>query len=137
VLSPSEIKEYLSAKGTEVAIEEVSLFKNEIIIKAKAEKITKLLQFLKTDAKCEFAQLIALTGADYPQDAQRFEVIYCLLSLKHNVRAIVKIRTDEGTAVDTATGVYKSAGWYEREVWDMYGVKFANHPDLRLSLIHI
>ena len=132
-LTNAEFKEYILQELPK-AVDEVNLFKNEVIIFARAEKISEVLHFLKTDQNCSFEQLIAITAADYPADEKRFEVVYPLLSLKYNRRAIVKIRTDAETPVQTATTVYKSAGWYEREVWDMYGVKFAGNPDLRRIL---
>ena len=132
-MNNEEFKDYILAQ-TKLGVQESAISSNEVIIKAKAENILPLLQFLKTDSKCQFQQLIALTAADYPADAKRFEVVYCLLSLTANRRIIVKIRTDENTPVESAISVYSSAGWYEREVWDMYGVKFANHPDLRRIL---
>jgi NADH-quinone oxidoreductase subunit C len=130
-----EFKNYLLAEQPK-AVEDVVLTKSEIIILAHAEKNTDLLHFLKTDAKCEFQQLIALTAADYPADQNRFEVVYCLLSLTHNRRVIVKIRTSEAIPVQSAVGIYSAAGWYEREVWDMYGIKFRGHPDLKRILMY-
>ena len=132
-MNAEELKQYLETKLAKT-IDSVELSNGELIIKAPAERIIKLLTFLKTDEKAKFSQLVALTAADYPEDEKRFEVVYLLLSLTNNVRAIVKIRTDAETAVETATTIYKSAGWFEREVWDMYGVKFAGHPDLRRIL---
>jgi NADH-quinone oxidoreductase subunit C len=132
-LTNVEFREYLIAEQPK-AVDSIDLFKNEIIIHARAEKIADLLYFLKTDAKCSFEQLSAVTAADYPADEKRFEVVYPLLSLKYNRRVIVKVRTDAETPVQTATTIYKAAGWYEREVWDMYGVKFAGHQDLRRIL---
>lgn len=132
-LTNKEFIEYLQQSLAATALK-ILCENNEIIVSAKAQKIADILYFLKTDSNCSFEQLIAITAADYPADEQRFEVVYCLLSLTYNRRLIVKIRTDEATPIQTATGVYKSAGWYEREVWDMFGVRFANHPDLRRIL---
>jgi NADH-quinone oxidoreductase subunit C len=116
------------------SVDDITLFNNEIIVHGRADKIDNILHFLKTDAQCHFEQLQAVTAADYPQDEKRFEVVYLLLSLKYNRRVIVKIRTDEATPVPTVTSIYATANWYEREVWDMYGVKFSGHPDLRRIL---
>jgi len=129
----SEFKEYLIAELGK-SVDSIDLFKDEIIVHAAAEKIHDILYFLRSDEKCRFEQLQAVTAADYPEDEKRFEVVYLLLSLKFNRRVIVKIRTDEATPVPTVTGIYNSANWFEREVWDMFGVKFFGHPDLRRIL---
>ena len=126
-------KNYLLSELSK-SVDEIELPKDEIIVHGRSEKIADILHFLKTDAKCSFEQLQAVTAADYPQDEKRFEVVYLLLSLKHNRRIIVKIRTDEETPVPSVVGEYSSANWFEREVWDMYGVKFSGHPDLRRIL---
>ena len=132
-LTNDELKNYL-LQELPSAVDAVEISNNEVIILGRTQKITDILHFLKTDEKCQFSQLIGLTAADYPQDENRFEVVYLLLSLVHNRRAILKIRVDEESTVPTAIGEYSAAGWYEREVWDMYGVKFANNPDLRRIL---
>lgn len=132
-LTNSEFKEYL-LKHLSKSILSISRVHGEIIANVKRDNIIDILSFLKNDQSSRFQQLIAITAADYPQDPNRFEVVYCLLSLKFNRRIILKLRTDAATPVETATNVYNSAGWYEREVWDMFGVKFAGHPDLRRIL---
>ena len=132
-LNSTEFKEYLLHEIPK-AVDDVVLAGTEILVIARTERIADLLHFLKTDQNCRFEQLIALTASDWPADANRFEVVYCMLSLKFNRRIIVKIRTNEDTPVPSVGQVYKSAGWYEREVWDMFGVKFAGHPDLRRIL---
>jgi len=78
--------------------------------------------------------LIDICGVDYPEKEARFEVVYNLLSIKYNSRIRVKVAVDELTPIDSVTSIYNSAGWYEREVWDLYGVFFSNHPDLRRIL---
>jgi len=78
--------------------------------------------------------LIDICGVDYPEKEARFEVVYNLLSIKYNSRIRVKVVVDELTPIDSVTSIYNSAGWYEREVWDLYGVFFSNHPDLRRIL---
>ena len=132
-LSNNDFKEYLLHELGN-SVDAINLWKDEMVIHAEADKIHDILYFLRSDEKCLFAQLQAITAADYPQDEKRFEVIYLLLSLKHNRRAIVKIRTDDKTPVPTVTGLYNSANWFEREVWDMFGIKFSGHPDLRRIL---
>jgi len=106
----------------------------ELVVTARAAAIGKVMTYLRDDANCLFKQLMDVCGVDYPADEQRFEVVYHLLSMKHNQRVRVKVRTDEETPVPSVTGVFSAAGWFEREVWDMYGVFFSDHPDLRRIL---
>ena len=106
----------------------------EFVIRTDHAHLETLLWFLRDDQYCQFVQLTDICGVDYPGREKRFDVVYHLLSFKHNARMRVKLATDERTPVPTACGVYSAAGWYEREVWDMYGVLFAGHPDLRRIL---
>ena len=106
----------------------------ELILTAHRGSIVKVLTFLRDDANCQFKLLMDLCGVDYPDRDERFEVVYNLLSLKLNQRVRVKISTDEDTPVPSVTGVFRSAGWYERETWDLYGIFFSDHPDLRRLL---
>ena len=106
----------------------------ELTLAAPAAEVVKLLTFLRDDANCQFKQLISVCGVDWPQREARFDVVYNLLSLTHNQRVRVKVEVDEATPVPSACGVYSSANWYEREVWDLFGVMFADHPDLRRLL---
>ena len=98
------------------------------------ESLLKVMSFLRDDQNTLFKQLIDITAVDHPSEEARFEVVYHLLSLKHNQRLRVKLATDEATPVDSVTGVFSVAGWFERETWDMYGVMFNEHPDLRRIL---
>jgi NADH-quinone oxidoreductase subunit C len=104
----------------------------ELTVEAEAEDIVQVLTYLRDI--CGFKSFIDISGADYPARAKRFDVVYHLLSLTTNRRIRVKVRTDEATPVPSAIPVYAGAQWYEREVWDMYGVKFDGHPDLRRLL---
>ncbi|MCW1986089.1 UNVERIFIED_ORG: NADH-quinone oxidoreductase subunit C [Sphingomonas sp. R1F5B] len=104
----------------------------EIVLLVVRERIQDVLRTLRDEH--EYQQLMEIAGADYPQRLDRFEVVYCLLSLTRNHRLIVKVRTDESTPVPTATTLWPVAGWLEREVYDMYGVLFAGNPDLRRIL---
>jgi len=106
----------------------------ELTVEAEAGKITALLTLLRDGADFRFQQLIDLCGADYPDREQRFDVVYHLLSLTRNRRVRVKIRTGENQPVSTVTGVYPCADWFEREAFDMYGILFEGHPDLRRLL---
>ncbi len=107
---------------------------DELVITARAGSIVKLLTFLRDDTHCQFRQLVDLCGVDYPERDERFEVVYNLLSLSHNQRIRVKITANEETPVPSVSGVFSAAGWYERETWDLYGVYFSDHPDLRRLL---
>ncbi len=106
----------------------------ELNIEARADQIVPLLTLLKDDADFQFQQLIELCGVDYPERPLRFDVVYLLLSLTKNLRLRVKVQTDEDAAVPSVTGVYPNADWCERETFDMYGVFFSGHPDLRRIL---
>jgi len=106
----------------------------ELMIWVRRDSIVKALTFLRDDQHTLFKQLVDITAVDYPDRDERFEVVYNLLSLKHNLRARVKLSTDESTPVASVAPVFNSAIWYEREAWDMYGVFFADHPDLRRLL---
>ena len=106
----------------------------ELNVEIRRAAITLVLRLLRNDPNCLFEMLVDICGADYPDCAERFEVVYNLLSLKRNLRIRVKLRTDEESPVPSVSGLYRSAGWYERECWDMYGVFFSDHPDLRRML---
>ena len=108
--------------------------KNEYCVTVKRDSIVPFLTFLRDDERCLFKQLVDICGADYPDRPQRFDVVYNLLSVKHNTRIRVKLHTNESTPVDSVTNVFKSAIWFERETWDLYGIYFANNPDLRRIL---
>ena len=106
----------------------------EVNLTAPAAKVAAALTFLRDSPDTQFAQLIDLTGVDYPEREKRFDVVYHLLSMTKNWRMRLKVQTDEDTAVPSATGVYPNADWYEREAFDMYGIFFDGHPDLRRIL---
>lgn len=106
----------------------------ECTLHVERAHIEPLLVFLRDDPRCLFKQLSDICGADYPQRPQRFEVIYHVLSFHHNVRLRLKVHTDEKTPVPSVVGIYPSASWYEREAWDLYGIFFSDHPDLRRIL---
>jgi NADH-quinone oxidoreductase subunit C len=106
----------------------------ELMLETSADKVIALLTFLRDDQKCLFKQLIDICGVDWPEREKRFDVVYNLLSLKNNQRIRVKVATDETTPVPSAAPVFSSAGWFERETYDLYGVWFSDHPDLRRIL---
>ncbi len=106
----------------------------ELTVTVRLESLVEVLTALRDDPAFRFEQLTDLAGADYPDRPRRFEVVYQLLSLTRNTRMRVKVLTDEDTPVPSVTGVYPCADWYEREAFDMYGVFFDGHPDLRRIL---
>ncbi len=106
----------------------------QLIVIVPAERIVPVLTVLRDDPQFLFEQLIDVCGVDYPDRPQRFEVVYTLLSVSLNRRLRVKVATDEDTPVPSAVPVYPSANWFERETWDMFGIFFADHPDLRRIL---
>jgi NADH-quinone oxidoreductase subunit C len=104
----------------------------EIVLTVVRERIEDVLRLLRDEH--QFQQLMDIAGVDYPSRPERFEVVYCLLSVTRNLRLIVKVTTDEATPVPTVTTLWPNAGWYEREVYDMFGVLFAGNSDLRRIL---
>ena len=106
----------------------------ELTVEAEAAEIIRVLTYLRDDPDCVFKTFVDICGADYPSRPKRFDVVYHLLSLTKNQRIRVKVQTDEATAVPSAIPVFVGAGWFERETWDLYGVKFEGHPDLRRLL---
>ena len=104
----------------------------EIVLTVARDSIEDALRTLRDEH--QFQQLMDIAGVDYPSRPERFEVVYCLLSVTRNLRLIVKVTTDEATPVPTVTTLWPNAGWYEREVYDMFGVLFAGNPDLRRIL---
>jgi len=113
---------------------DASIAFGELTVTARAESIEKVLGFLRDDPECLFKQLSDIAGVDYPERAKRFDVVYHLLSYQNNVRIRVKIETDEDTPVPSVNEVFPAANWYEREAWDLYGIYFSGHPDLRRLL---
>ena len=132
-LSPTDLGQHIldSLPG---AVERAEDLAGELTLTARGDAIVPVLTFLRDDAKCLFKQLMDVCGVDYPDRMRRFDVVYHLLSLKLNQRIRVKLETDEHTPVPSVTGVFSSAGWFEREAWDLYGIFFSDHPDLRRIL---
>src|ERR1700733_6599681 len=128
-----ELSDYIAAdRGEAVIKREIAL--GELVFVVRRDALHSFIKFLKTDEKCAFNQLANLCGADYPEREERFDVVYNLLSLKLNQRIRVIVNAGENVAVDTITDLYSAAGWFEREVWDLYGIPFNGHPDLRRIL---
>jgi len=129
----AELAEHIaSTLSNEVVSTEIGF--HELVVTAERDSIVRVLTFLRDDTNCGFRVLIDIGGVDWPQREQRFDVVYNLLSLTHNQRVRIKIKTDERHAVPTVADVFSAAGWYEREAWDMYGIMFSGHPDLRRLL---
>lgn len=116
------------------SVEDMGVRLGELTITIRRDDLLKVMKFLKDDANCQFLTLLDVCGVDYPDDDERFEIVYHMLSMTHNNRIRVKLRTDEDTPVDSVTGLFNAANWWEREVWDMFGVAFNDHPDLRRLL---
>ena len=111
-----------------------SIVRGELSITVKRDAILNILAYLRDDKVCDFTQLVDICGVDYPEKEERFEVVYHLLSMRKNTRIRVKLTVGEDTPVASVTSLFTCADWLEREVWDMYGVYFSGHPDLRRIL---
>ncbi|CAO3446939.1 NADH-quinone oxidoreductase subunit C [Azospirillum largimobile] len=128
-----ELGDVIAAKlGGDVLKVEVRL--GELMVTVKRPAILTVLTALRDDPATRFEQLTDVTAVDYPDRVERFEVVYQLLSYTHNRRMRVKLTTDEDTPVPSAVSVFSAANWFEREVWDLFGIFFENHPDLRRIL---
>ncbi|HEX5764025.1 MAG TPA: NADH-quinone oxidoreductase subunit C [Woeseiaceae bacterium] len=129
----AELKIHLEATQAKV-ISSMHVVHGELTVNVPRDAIVKLLSFLRDDSQCRFETLVDICACDYPTETERFEVVYHMLSMRLNQRIRVKLRTDEMTPVPSVTGVFPVANWYEREAFDMYGVIFSGHPDLRRIL---
>ena len=107
---------------------------DQLFIDVDVEDVASTILFLKTNNKCKFKQLIDITAVDYPQREKRFKIVYLLLSHENNLRIVININIDEKIIVPSITKIFPSANWMEREVFDMYGISFKDHPDLRRIL---
>ncbi len=132
-LALKDLGEYVAGQLPDDVLE-WTLDLDELTVFAKAEGIARVLSFLRDDVNCRFKQLMDICGVDYPERSPRFEVVYTLLSLTNNNRIRVKVQTAEDTPVPTVTGVFSAANWWEREAWDLFGIYFTDHPDLRRIL---
>jgi len=132
-LALNDLGEYITGQLPK-DVKSFDLRLGELCLDARAEGIVRVLTLLRDDVNCRFKQLVDVCGVDYPEREPRFEVVYNLLSLTNNNRIRVKVRTDEDTPVPTVTGVFSAANWWEREAWDLYGIYFFDHPDLRRIL---
>jgi NADH-quinone oxidoreductase subunit C len=106
----------------------------ELLIETSENDLVDVIKFLKLNENCKFKQLIDIAGVDYPENNKRFELIYLFLSHENNIRIKLLIKFEINQAINSITKIFPSANWMEREVFDMYGIKFKNHPDLRRIL---
>ncbi|MCP9231216.1 NADH-quinone oxidoreductase subunit C [Mesorhizobium sp. M0045] len=129
----NDLSTYLGEKLTG-RIGEVVFAYGELTISVEPRDLIEVVTFLRDDPKCQFISIIDVCGADYPSRAKRFDVVYHLLSPRQNIRIRIKVQADEETLVPSITGIYPGADWFERETYDLYGVLFSGHPDLRRIL---
>nr|YP_007890795.1 NADH dehydrogenase subunit 9 [Seculamonas ecuadoriensis]AGH24490.1 NADH dehydrogenase subunit 9 [Seculamonas ecuadoriensis] len=115
-------------------IDKISYAKDTLILHTSPRNLVNLMRLLRDDTNAQYKILIDICGVDYPERPNRFEVAYCLLSIRYNNRIIVKTEADEVTPVPSITKIFSNANWCEREVWDLFGVYFSDHPDLRRIL---
>lgn len=128
-----DLGEHVEA-GLGSSVVETSIAHGELTIVVVTDHLPKVIKFLRDDPRCQFHNLVDICGVDYPARPQRFDVVTHLLSLTLNQRIRVKVQTDETTAVPSLIGVFPSANWFEREAFDLYGILFSGHPDLRRIL---
>ena len=107
---------------------------NELMIEINEHNLIEVVQFLKSQETCKFRQLVDIAGVDYPDEDKRFELVYLFLSHEKNIRIKLSIKFEVDQVINSITKIFPSANWMEREVFDMYGIKFKNHPDLRRIL---
>ena len=136
-MNTGNAEEFFEASATQILAnlaERVPSINGQLVYRCELDKLISVLKLLKANESLDFSQLSDLTAVDYPGRIQRFELVYQLLSVTQNRRIRIICAIDEGQIVPSATGIYKSAEWSEREVWDMYGLFFSDHPDLRRLL---
>ncbi len=131
--SLNELKDEILSGLGDVSMSAV-VVRGELTLSTQASSIIKVMTFLRDQTNCLFTMLVDVCGVDYPEREQRFDVVYHLLSVRHNQRVRVKVMTDEATPVPSVVSVFRSALWFEREAWDLYGIYFSDHPDLRRIL---
>lgn len=132
-LELSELSDHVAA-GLGASVLNKTVAFDELTIDVDRDKIVEALTFLRDDPKCRFEVLIDICGVDWPKRAERFDVVYHLLSPRLNQRIRLKLKTDESAPVPSVIPVFPAADWFEREAYDMYGILFSGHPDLRRLL---
>lgn len=128
-----DLGDYIADSLTEDILDN-HLVGEELILVARRVAIIRVLTFLRDDVNCQFKLLVDICGVDYPDREERFDVVYNLLSLTQNNRIRIKVTAGEDVPVPSATAVFSCANWWEREAWDLFGIPFADHPDLRRIL---
>ncbi len=116
------------------AVNSAEIAFGELTINARRAEVVKVITFLRDDPICKFTSLIDICGVDYPARERRFDVVYHMMSMAHNTRIRIKVTTDEEIPVHSVAEVFPNANWYEREAFDMYGIVFDEHPDMRRLL---
>ena len=129
----NDLKAHIEAQLTD-AVNAASIENGELTIDARRAEIMTVISFLRDDPICKFSSLIDICGVDYPSRERRFDVVYHMLSMAHNTRIRIKVKTDETVPVHSISSLFPNANWYEREAFDMYGILFDEHPDLRRIL---
>jgi NADH-quinone oxidoreductase subunit C len=132
----SEISLQLLRENHPDSVLDTMLSRGDAIAVIRPEGLTRVMDFLKNDSRLHFDVLMDMTAADYHGEVPRFEVVYSLLSLPFNRRLRVKLRVEEGKQVDSLTPMWGCANWLEREIWDMFGIPFKGHPDLKRILMY-
>ena len=115
-------------------VQQSVIINEELTVETNVNDLIEVVQFLKSNDKCKFRQLIDIAGVDYPEKDKRFQLVYLFLSHENNVRVKILIKFQTNELITSLTKIFPSANWMEREVFDMYGIKFKNHPDLRRIL---
>lgn len=131
--SLEELGAHIRASMTN-AVESQYLRHGELCLNVRADQIAAMLTYLRDDPRCKFTSLIDICGVDYPERPKRFDVVYHVLSMQLNQRLRLKLEADENAAVPSVAGIFPCADWFEREAFDMYGIAFSDHPDLRRLL---
>jgi len=129
----NDLKTYI-CNALDGKIDAASIDFGEINLSVSAGNLISILRFLRDDMQTQFVSIIDICGVDYPGRKKRFDVVYHLLSPRQNMRLRLKLTTDDNTPVPSATDIYPGANWFEREAYDMYGILFTGHPDLRRLL---
>ena len=129
----NDLGEYIAGQSGDV-VTSWSTTLGELALETTRDNLSALMKLVRDDSNCLFKILIDITAVDFPERGERFEIVYNLLSLSHNQRIRVVVSTDENTSVPSMVPLFSAAGWFEREVWDMFGVFFTDHPDLRRML---
>ena len=132
----SKIKDFEKLINSELSskIKKSEIEFDELLIEVDIQNLNDIIKFLKLNEKCKFRQLIDIAGVDFPDKEKRFRLVYLLLSHENNLRIKVCVDFETKTQIPSITKIFPSANWMEREVFDMYGIKFKNHPDLRRIL---